>query len=179
MSLQSVSCYSRALLVRHQNHLQHTMHCRTAASWQPLQGQAHCTSAPDPQLCLNSGAGIYSTIVRSATTCAWRPTYIAVSCPLFTFTHATRQVLAACRAAGYTIIHTREGHRPDLSDLSRNKQWRSKQIGRFENSNYCLNCMHRVPDLLCHMPSQPHWMLNDMFHHLLTASVCVLLQEPL
>jgi nicotinamidase-related amidase len=40
-----------------------------------------------------------------------------------------RRVLAAMRAAGYTIIHTREGHRPDLSDLPENKRWRSRQIG--------------------------------------------------
>jgi biuret amidohydrolase len=38
-------------------------------------------------------------------------------------------LLAAMRAAGATIIHTREGHRPDLSDLPANKQWRSRQIG--------------------------------------------------
>ena len=40
-----------------------------------------------------------------------------------------RRVLAAMRAGGYTIIHTREGHRPDLSDLPDNKRWRSRRIG--------------------------------------------------
>jgi len=40
-----------------------------------------------------------------------------------------RRVLAALRDRHYTIIHTREGHRPDLSDLPANKRWRSQQIG--------------------------------------------------
>ncbi|KAK9820351.1 hypothetical protein WJX72_009346 [[Myrmecia] bisecta] len=40
-----------------------------------------------------------------------------------------KRVLAACRAAGYKVIHTREGHRPDLTDLPANKKFRSKQIG--------------------------------------------------
>ncbi len=39
------------------------------------------------------------------------------------------RVLAAMRAAGHAILHTREGHRPDLSDLPPNKRWRSRQIG--------------------------------------------------
>ncbi|MBM3942230.1 MAG: cysteine hydrolase [SAR202 cluster bacterium] len=42
----------------------------------------------------------------------------------------TRQVLDACREIpGFTILHTREGHKPDLSDCPPNKLWRSKQIG--------------------------------------------------
>eukprot|EP00270_Netrium_digitus_P016945 TRINITY_DN6142_c0_g1_i1.p1 TRINITY_DN6142_c0_g1~~TRINITY_DN6142_c0_g1_i1.p1 ORF type:complete len:387 (+),score=109.32 TRINITY_DN6142_c0_g1_i1:116-1276(+) len=40
-----------------------------------------------------------------------------------------KRVLAACRRLGFHIIHTREGHRPDLSDLPPNKAWRSKRIG--------------------------------------------------
>ena len=40
-----------------------------------------------------------------------------------------KRLLAAMRAQGFTIIHTREGHRPDLSDLPANKRWRSQRIG--------------------------------------------------
>jgi nicotinamidase-related amidase len=41
-----------------------------------------------------------------------------------------RKVLDLCRRIeGMTILHTREGHKPDLSDCPPNKLWRSKQIG--------------------------------------------------
>ena len=37
--------------------------------------------------------------------------------------------LNVMRKSGYHIIHTREGHRDDLSDLPHNKRWRSQKIG--------------------------------------------------
>ncbi|RVU49257.1 biuret amidohydrolase [Rubrivivax rivuli] len=40
-----------------------------------------------------------------------------------------QRLMAAMRSRGYTLIHTREGHRPDLSDLPANKHWRSQRIG--------------------------------------------------
>jgi nicotinamidase-related amidase len=40
-----------------------------------------------------------------------------------------KRVLGQLRRLGFHIIHTREGHRVDMSDLPANKRWRSRQIG--------------------------------------------------
>lgn len=40
-----------------------------------------------------------------------------------------KRLVAEARRVGLHVIHTREGHRPDLSDLPPNKRWRSQQIG--------------------------------------------------
>jgi len=40
-----------------------------------------------------------------------------------------RALLERARHHRFHIIHTREGHRPDLHDLPANKRWRSQRIG--------------------------------------------------
>lgn len=40
-----------------------------------------------------------------------------------------QEALAAARAAGILVVHTREGHQPDLTDLNENKRWRTRVHG--------------------------------------------------
>jgi nicotinamidase-related amidase len=39
-----------------------------------------------------------------------------------------QRVLGLFRKRGFWILHTREGHRPDLADLPANKRWRSRVL---------------------------------------------------
>ncbi|CAD6446860.1 3b531868-b625-4a5f-b621-80b84dcc0b88 [Sclerotinia trifoliorum] len=49
--------------------------------------------------------------------------------PILDIVPNIRKLLDACRAKGFTVYHTREGHRSDLSTLSKREHFRSRNNG--------------------------------------------------
>lgn len=74
---------------------------------------------------------------------------------------ATVPVLAAARAAGMLVVHTREGHRPDLADLHPAKQRRTPSGGRIGDrgplGRYLVRgeLGHDIVDALVPEPGEP------------------------
>ncbi|SFE19315.1 cysteine hydrolase family protein [Roseivivax sediminis] len=59
----------------------------------------------------------------------WVGQHGADPAPMRAVVEPIRAVLGRMRALGFPVIHTREGHRPDLADLNENKRWRSAREG--------------------------------------------------
>lgn len=49
--------------------------------------------------------------------------------PLRAILPAVNRLIGACRAAGIRIIHTRQGYREDLADMTAYEKWRRKRSG--------------------------------------------------
>jgi len=73
----------------------------------------------------------------------------------------TRALLAGCRAAGLTVIHTREGHLPDLSDCPPAKLRRGAPSGRIGDPGPRGRILirgeegHDIVDELAPVPGEP------------------------
>jgi len=73
----------------------------------------------------------------------------------------TRRLLDAARQAGIRVIHTREGHRPDLSDLNPSKSRRAARVGATIGSSGPLGRLlvrgqsgHEIIEELAPLPSE-------------------------
>ena len=49
--------------------------------------------------------------------------------PLRAILPTVNQLIAAARAAGLTVIHTRQGYRADMADMTPYEKWRRKRAG--------------------------------------------------
>ncbi|WP_158907022.1 cysteine hydrolase family protein [Burkholderia sp. L27(2015)] len=83
----------------------------------------------------------------------WSFTLLGFGCGLL---FAWQRVLAAMRDRGFTIIHSRESHGPDLSDLSANKGWRSRHAGTDGIGIGDPGPCGRTP-----VPGEPGWQIID------------------
>ena len=81
--------------------------------------------------------------------------------PLLAAVEPTQRVLAAAREAGLLVVHTREGHRPDLADLAPSKKARGRLetgIGDFGPMGRILvrgEHGHGIVDELTPLPNEP------------------------
>ena len=73
----------------------------------------------------------------------------------------TRRVLAAVRDAGLLVVHTREGHRPDLADLAPSKRARGRLASGIGDPGPMGRILvrgehgHGIVDELAPLPSEP------------------------
>jgi biuret amidohydrolase len=81
--------------------------------------------------------------------------------PLLAAVEPTRQVLAAVREAGLLVIHTREGHRPDLADLAPSKKARGRLVSGIGDPGPMGRILvrgehgHGIVDELTPLPGEP------------------------
>ncbi len=81
--------------------------------------------------------------------------------PLLAAVAPTQHVLAAARDAGLLVVHTREGHRPDLADLAPSKKARGRLTAGIGDEGPMGRILvrgehgHGIVDELAPLPSEP------------------------